>query len=69
MPPLLGILEEFVATMTFSSTQDQVCFALQPTDNEAIEDPFLLAMTLTGDGAVMPVGSSVLVVNENDCKA
>lgn len=54
--------------MIFSSTEDQVCFTLRPFDDEAIEDPFLLAMTLTGESAVMPVGSAVLIVNEDDCK-
>ena len=65
----LDVLQEFTDTMTFTPIQSQVCFTLQPVDDEAIEDPSILTLTLSSDdGVVNPVGTSIMTVIDNDCK-
>ena len=64
-----GVLEDFATTMTFTPSQDQVCFILRPIDDDVIEDVATLSLTLTpGDDAIFPVEGSTLTVNDNDCE-
>ena len=67
---IIDVLEAFNNIMDFDPSQTSRCFTLVPIDDDAIEAPSTLTLSISSDDEVsfLSLGDATLTVDDNDRK-